>query len=62
MPEAYRPLIMANPLTFIIEQSREVLIWGHPTNWPGLGIYTLAVAWSGYVWFQKTRMDFANVL
>jgi len=30
MPEQYRPLIMANPLTFIIEQAREVLIWGTP--------------------------------
>jgi lipopolysaccharide transport system permease protein len=65
MPEAYRPLIMANPLTFIIEQSREVLIWGHQPNWTGLGIYTLAstaVAWSGYIWFQKTRKGFADVL
>jgi lipopolysaccharide transport system permease protein len=65
MPEAYRPLIMANPLTFIIEQSREVLIWGHTPNWAGLGIYTLAataVAWSGYAWFQKTRKGFADVL
>jgi lipopolysaccharide transport system permease protein len=65
LPEAYRPFIMANPLTFIIEQSREVLIWGHPPNWTGLGIYTLAataMAWSGYVWFQKTRKGFADVL
>ncbi|MGZ8186822.1 MAG: ABC transporter permease, partial [Methylobacter sp.] len=28
LPEEYRPIIMANPLTFIIEQAREVLIWG----------------------------------
>jgi lipopolysaccharide transport system permease protein len=65
LPQAYRPLIMANPLTFIIEQAREVLIWGHPPNWTGLGIYTLAatvVAWSGYAWFQKTRKGFADVL
>jgi lipopolysaccharide transport system permease protein len=65
MPEAYRPLIMANPLTFIIEQSRDVLIWGHTPNLAGLGIYTLvatAVAWSGYAWFQKTRKGFADVL
>ena len=65
MPAAYRPLIMANPITFIIEQSREVLIWGHQPNWIELGIYTLAataVAWSGYAWFQKTRKGFADVL
>jgi lipopolysaccharide transport system permease protein len=65
LPEEFRPWLMANPLTFIIEQAREVLIWGHPPDGFGLGIYTLAataVAWAGYVWFQKTRKGFADVL
>ena len=65
VPERFRPLIMANPLTFIIEQAREVLIWGHLPNWLGLGAYTLAavaIAWAGYAWFQKTRKGFADVL
>jgi lipopolysaccharide transport system permease protein len=65
VPERFRPFIMANPLTFIIEQAREVLIWGGGPNWTGLGIYTLAstaAAWLGYVWFQKTRKGFADVL
>jgi lipopolysaccharide transport system permease protein len=65
VPERFRPFIMANPLTFIIEQAREVLIWGHLPNWMGLGIYTLVAivfAWAGYAWFQKTRKGFADVL
>jgi lipopolysaccharide transport system permease protein len=65
LPEKFRPWIMANPLTFIIEQSREVFIWGHLPNWIGLGIYTVAatvIAWAGYAWFQKTRKGFADVL
>ena len=65
VPERFRPFIMANPLTFIIEQAREVLIWGHLPNWIGLGIYTLVaslIAWAGYAWFQKTRKGFADVL
>jgi lipopolysaccharide transport system permease protein len=65
LPEHFRPWMMANPLTFIIEQAREVLIWGHLPNWVGLGLYTLvatAVAWAGYAWFQKTRKGFADVL
>jgi lipopolysaccharide transport system permease protein len=65
LPEEYRPWLMANPLTFIIEQAREVLIWGRLPDWIGLGIYTLvatAVAWAGYAWFQKTRKGFADVL
>lgn len=65
LPEELRPWIMANPLTFIIEQAREVLIWGRLPNWLGLGAYLLvamAVAWTGYAWFQKTRKGFADVL
>lgn len=65
VPEEFRPWLMANPLTFIIEQAREVLIWGHLPDWIGLGIYTCAatlVAWAGYAWFQKTRKGFADVL
>lgn len=65
LPEALRPWMMANPLTFIIEQAREVLVWGRLPDWEGLGVYTLAaviVAWAGYVWFQKTRKGFADVL
>jgi len=65
VPERLRPFIMANPLTFIIEQAREVLIWGHYPNWMGLVIYTIAatvVAWAGYALFQKTRKGFADVI
>ena len=65
VPEKFRPFFMANPLTFIIGQAREVLIWGHLPNWMGLGGYTLTaalIAWLGYAWFQKTRKGFADVL
>ncbi len=65
VPEGLRPFIMANPLTFIIEQAREVLIFGHLPSWFGLGIYTIVasvIAWLGYAWFQKTRKGFADVL
>jgi lipopolysaccharide transport system permease protein len=65
LPEEVRPLIMANPLTFIIEEARGVVILGRMPEWSGLGIYTLAataVAWAGFAWFQKTRKGFADVL
>ena len=65
VPTIYRPYIMANPLTFVIEQARDVLIWGNQPDWSGLGLYSLAalcVAWAGYAWFQKTRKGFADVL
>jgi lipopolysaccharide transport system permease protein len=65
VPVAYQPLLRLNPLTFVIEQSRNVLIWGRSPDWAGLGIYSiaaLAVAWLGFWWFQKTRPGFADVL
>jgi lipopolysaccharide transport system permease protein len=65
VPPRFRPFIMANPLTFIIEQARDVLIWGRAPDWLGLSVYMLVacvVAWAGYAWFQKTRKGFADVL
>ena len=65
LPEAFRPFFMANPLTFIIEQSRNVLIWGRWPDWSGLVLYwaiSVAVAAAGFAWFQKTRKGFADVL
>lgn len=65
LPEAVRPWLMANPLTFIIEQSRDVMIWGRLPNFLGLALYSLCsmgIAWLGFTWFQKTRSGFADVL
>jgi lipopolysaccharide transport system permease protein len=65
IPEEYQVWILANPLTFIIIQSREVLVWGRPPDWYGLSLYmlfSLAVLWAGFWWFQKTRRGFADVL
>jgi len=65
LPEAIRVVYHLNPLTFVIEQAREVLIWGHMPAWEGLGLYAamaLGVAWGGLFWFQKTRRGFADVL
>lgn len=65
LPESYRPWLMLNPLTFIIEQGRGVLIWGHVPSWTGLLTYATIscfVAWIGFWWFQRTRKGFADVL
>ena len=65
LPEPYQTIIYLNPLTFIIEQARDVLMWGSMPNWTGLFIaYSVSflVAWTGFAWFQKTRQGFADVL
>jgi lipopolysaccharide transport system permease protein len=65
LPEEYRLLLELNPLSFIIEQARDVLVWGKPPDWMGLSVYlvcAIMVAWLGLSWFQKTRRGFADVL
>ncbi|MGZ8218076.1 ABC transporter permease [Methylomagnum sp.] len=65
LPEDYRVLLYLNPLAFMIEESRNILILGILPDWQGLAIYYasgLVVAWLGFVWFQKTRRGFADVL
>jgi lipopolysaccharide transport system permease protein len=65
LPEQIRPYLFLNPLAFIIEQTREVLIWGNIPNWRGLSIHLLfdiVFAWISLFWFQKTRKGFADVL
>ena len=65
LPEAVQPWILLNPLTFIIEQTRAVVIWGVMPDWSGLALYLVGAgtfAWLGYAWFQKTRKGFADVL
>jgi lipopolysaccharide transport system permease protein len=65
LPQKYHSLIMANQLTFIIEQTRRVFLAGRLPDWQGLVLYSIAgviVAWAGFWWFQKTRKGFADVL
>ncbi|MEP6906841.1 MAG: ABC transporter permease, partial [Pseudoxanthomonas sp.] len=65
IPEQYRRLLYLNPLTFIIEQSREVLINGRLPDWQGLVLYAIAsatFAWMGFWWFQRTRRGFSDVI
>jgi len=65
LPDYIQAWVMLNPLTFVIEQSRIVLIFGRLPDFAGLGIYSLIsliIVWAGYALFQKTRRGFANVL
>lgn len=65
LPNEYQGWLLLNPLTFVIEEARNVLIWGRVLDWPRWGISVaagLAIAWGGFWWFQKTRKGFADVL
>jgi len=65
LPEKYRVFFELNPLTFIIDQARNVALWDVAPNWLGLGGYSLvalALAYLGRSWFDLTRKGFADVL
>jgi lipopolysaccharide transport system permease protein len=65
LPKEIRPYLFLNPLTFIIEQLRDVVLVGNTPAWLRLGIFTAIsalIAWLGFFWFQKTRKGFADVV
>ena len=65
LPESVRDYLFLNPLSFVIEQARAVILYGQLPDWSGLVIYYMLasiVAWAGLTWFMKTRKGFADVL
>ena len=65
VPETYRGLLYWNPLTFVVEAARGLILFGRLPGPVGLVVYWLAslgVLWAGFAWFQKTRSGFADVL
>lgn len=65
LPEPYVRWIYLNPLTWIIETTRDVLVQGTAPHWGQWLLATSAstvVCWLGYWSFQKSRPGFADVL
>lgn len=65
LPEPLHRVLMLNPLTGVLESARAVLLWGQSPDWTLLLPCTLfagLVAWLGWLWFDRTRSGFADVL
>lgn len=65
LPPEYQFWMRLNPLTFILEEGRKTLVLGEIPDWSSLAYYlsaSIAIAWSGFWWFQKTRKGFADVV
>lgn len=65
VPEILRPFIYLNPLTFVVGQARDILLWGRYPDWAGLAAYTgvaLTIAWLGFYVFARLRRAFADVM
>jgi lipopolysaccharide transport system permease protein len=65
VPVALRSTLRLNPLTFPVESARNALFLN---QWPdprGLFVYfgvSTILMWLGWVWFEKTKKGFADVL
>ncbi len=65
VPEKVRFLFYFNPLTYIVEEFRNLMLWGQVPNWKILGIYAVMSVLCmhiGFKLFQKARRGFADVL
>lgn len=65
IPEELQFLYYFNPLSYVVEDIRNVLIFGEMPNWNWLFYETLiglVVMYLGYKWFSKTRKGFADVI
>lgn len=65
VPERFRRWVELNPLTFIIEEGRNTLIFGQvpdPARWLVMLAAGLVIAWAGFAWFQKARKGFGDVV
>lgn len=65
LPPHYRQLIYLNPLTVILEQARQVQVfgaWPSPVTLLACYVVGLLIAYGGFHWFQKLRTGFADVI
>lgn len=65
VPERFRYLLYANPITFAVEELRNLSILGIAPNVIGLSIYMLAAIILfvlGLTFFERTKKGFADVL
>lgn len=65
VPQSYRWVMQLNPLTLIIEQARVVMLAGGTPDFGSLALYamiSLTICWGGFVFFQRLRGFFADVV
>jgi lipopolysaccharide transport system permease protein len=65
LPPEHQVWFRLNPITFLIDQARDVLIWHRPLDWNGLVVrliaWTLVLVVSVYL-FRRVRKGFADVI
>lgn len=65
VPEKFRWILEINPLSIVVDQTRNLFLFGQvPDVYPMLILYAAAIAifQLGLVWFSNTKKGFADVL
>ena len=65
LPEKLQLLLYLNPITWIVEQARNIILWGVVPEILGFVIYlviSLVVGWAGLLWFNRLRPGFSDVI
>lgn len=65
VPPAFQAVLLANPLTFMVEQLRLVLYFGQAPVWSALATYFLLsclFAWMSLLAFRRLRPSFAEMV
>lgn len=65
IPERLRFVYYLNPISYVVEDARRILIWGFLPDWQWLTVGTLLgllTAYLGYLWFIKTKKGFVDVI
>jgi lipopolysaccharide transport system permease protein len=65
VPERYRGMILANPLTHYVDMTRSLMVFGNVfsiLDWIVLVLTSALFALFGFWWFSMTRKGFADVL
>ena len=65
VPEPFRSMISINPLTLVLTEFRQTLLWGEMIDLQAWGLwvaFTVVLAVLGYTWFMKTKKGFADVM
>lgn len=65
VPEQFRFVIEYNPITWMVEQGRDLLLFNRiPNLWEiaKLWLVAIGVCQLGFVWFEKVKKGFADVI
>jgi lipopolysaccharide transport system permease protein len=64
-PARLQFMFYLNPLTFVVNHFRRVILWGQVPDWGDFLVITAATAvvcMLGYIWFMKSKKTFADVV